>query len=49
MKKRRGAIRARLGVVDHRSTTPRWGNPVSSVVCAIEAVLGLGGVRRSQA
>ena len=28
MKKRRGAIRARLGVADHRSTTPRWGNPV---------------------
>ena len=28
MKKRRGAIRARLRVADHRSTTPRWGNPV---------------------
>ena len=29
-RKRRGAIRARLGVADHRSTTFRWGNPFSA-------------------
>ena len=27
-RKRRSAVRARLGVADHLSTTLRWGNPV---------------------